>query len=69
MLQYIFTFLILMLAILWAIKRIAKSFNGSSNRCNGCEGCVFAEKAGKRKCSKAEKPHCRDKKCGKSFVT
>lgn len=59
MVQYIITFIVLILAVVWAIKRIARTFHEGSNKCGGCEGCVFAEKCSKQSYSK---------KCGKKFV-
>ena len=55
MLQYIITFIILGIAIYWAVRRIIFSFSGKQHRCDGCDGCPFKEKRTKNNCSKRKK--------------
>ena len=48
MLQYTIVFLLLLLAIAYAIHRIRQTFKQTKNRCYGCKGCAIREQMMKK---------------------
>ena len=61
-LQYIVIFIIILLALGYACRRIYLALRNSKDRCYGCEGCELHDQILKKQATKHEKPQCFQKK-------
>ena len=61
-LQYIVIFIIILLALGYAYRRIYLALRNSKDRCYGCKGCELHDQILKKQATKHEKPHRFQKK-------
>lgn len=61
-LQYIVIFIIILLVLGYAYRRIYLALRNSKNRCYGCKGCELHDQILKKQATKHEKPQCFQKK-------
>lgn len=61
-LQYIIIFIIILLALGYAYRRIYIALRNSKDRCYGCKGCELHDQILKKQATKHEKPQCFQKK-------
>lgn len=58
MAQYIIIGVILLLAVLYAVRRVYLSAKHSADRCYGCSGCELRDKLRERQGKTGNKPKC-----------
>ena len=61
-LQYIVIFIIILLALGYACRRIYLALRNSKDRCYGYKGCELHDQILKKQATKHEKPQCFQKK-------
>lgn len=61
-LQYIVIFIIILLALGYACRRIYIALRYSNDRCYGCKGCELHDQILKKQATKHEKHQCFQKK-------
>ena len=61
-LQYIVIFIIILLALGYACRRIYIALRYSNDRCYGCKGCELHDQILKKQATRHQKPQCFQKK-------